>query len=182
MHPLRYNLFHQIHQGLRALLYHASLTVQQTDFTNASATAELKKLLEELLFLFDGHAHTEDNLVFTMIQEQAPELVAGFEAQHEEDAQLGIALHNAIAQLGIAVTADEKIIAGQSIQKALNAFTAFNLTHMAAEEGIVKETIWLYYSDEELHRKTAEIVAGLDPAKNARYSFWMLKGLGPTRS
>lgn len=35
MNPLtRYNPFHQIHQGLRAMLYHCSLQVQHANFAD----------------------------------------------------------------------------------------------------------------------------------------------------
>lgn len=178
MTSLRYNFFHQIHQGLRALLYQASLTVQQTDFKNSIASAETKKTLNELLLLFDSHAHTEDTLVFPMIQEHAPELVADFEQQHEIDSRLGEQLRNTIEQHDAAVSDVEKLVAGKAIQGALAGFTAFNLNHMLKEETEVAEVIWRHYSDEVLHNKTAEIVANLTPEKNMRYSFWMLKGLG----
>jgi hypothetical protein len=173
----RYNPFHQIHQGLRAMLYHCSLQVQHTDFaddTNASVTINS---LKELIWLFESHAHTEDTKVFSLIQEIAPEVIADFEKQHDKDHMLAAHLQGCIEQYEVAVKTSDKIFAGRQLQFSLAEFTAFNLSHMNMEEVIIKEIFWQHFTDEQMHALTMEIVAGLPPEKNARYSYWMLKGL-----
>ncbi|MES2003637.1 MAG: hemerythrin domain-containing protein [Bacteroidota bacterium] len=177
MQTLRFNLFHQIHQALRALLYHASITVQHTDFTQAEQSQKTITMLEQLVAFFEGHAHTEDTLVFPMLAAIAPEVIANFEAQHEEDHRLGDELVNSIALCKDAATAVEQIMAGTKLQRALNAFTAFNLTHMNQEETIVLDLIHAHYTDAQLFEKEMEIVASLSPEKKAFSAYWMLKGL-----
>lgn len=176
-HETRYNPFHQIHQGLRAMLYHCSLAVQHTNFTDDTASATTIASLKELIWLFEGHAHTEDTKVFSLIRNIAPDIVDDFEQQHEKDHNLAAHLQGCIEQCEVAGKPSDKIFAGRQLQFSLAEFTAFNLSHMNMEEVIVKEVLWQHFTDDQLHQLTMEIVANLPPEKNARYSYWMLKGL-----
>ncbi len=176
-HPLRYNPFHQIHQGLRAMLYQCSLQVQHTNFADDAQAVETISLLKELIWLFEGHAHTEDTKVFTLIQDKAPEVITDFEKQHDKDHMLAAHLQSCIEQYELAGKTSDKLFAGRQIQFSLAEFTAFNLSHMNMEEVIIKEILFQHYTDEQLHLLTAEIVASLPPEKNTRYCYWMLKGL-----
>lgn len=176
-HETRYNPFHQIHQGLRAMLYHCSLEVQHTDFSDDNSAAITIASLKELIWLFESHAHTEDTKVFSLIQELAPDVVEDFEKQHDKDHMLAAHLQGCIEQYEEAGKPSDKIFAGRQLQFSLAEFTAFNLSHMNMEEVIIKELLWQHFTDEQLHALTMEIVANLPPEKNARYSYWMLKGL-----
>jgi len=177
MQQLRFNSFGQIHKGLKALLYHTALTLQHTDFTDDEQNQQAISLLKEVVLLFDGHAHTEDSLVFPMLNEVAPDLVAEFEKQHVRDHQLGEEMEAAIDQLEAAGSRAEKIKAGTQIQLAFTEFLAFNLSHMNQEETIINEKLWAHYSDDELMTIPQKVVATIPPEKNARYGYWMLKGL-----
>jgi hemerythrin-like domain-containing protein len=177
METVRFNPFHQVHQALRALLYHASITVQHTDFTKEAQAAKTIALLEELVSFFEAHAYKEDTQVFPLISKAAPELVADFEAQHEKDHELGEELVDAIHDCRNAVTDQEKILAGKKLQRALNGFTAFNLTHMNAEETVILDVLHREYTDEQLLEREQQIVASLTPAEKAFSGYWMLKGL-----
>lgn len=177
METVRFNPFHQVHQALRALLYHASITVQHTDFTQVAQATKTITLLEELVNFFEAHAHKEDTQVFPLIAAAAPELVADFEAQHEKDHELGEELVDALHDCRNAVADLEKKLAGRKLQRALNAFTAFNLTHMNAEETVVLDVLHREYTDAQLLEREQQIVASLTPAEKAFSGYWMLKGL-----
>lgn len=174
---MRINVFHQIHQALRALLYHASITVQQTDFTQKEETAKTLNLIQEMVNFFEGHAHTEDSLVFPMIASFAPEVVADFEKQHVTDHALGEELKRSIQDCLHAATDESKILGGIRLQRAVNAFTAFNLTHMGKEETEVLPLIHKHYTDEQMLEKEKEILQSLSDEKKAFSGYWMLKGL-----
>jgi hemerythrin-like domain-containing protein len=174
---MRINVFHQIHQALRALLYHVSITVQHTDFTQPEQTTKTVGLIREMVNFFEGHAHTEDSLVFPMIAKFAPEVVADFEKQHVTDHALGEELKRSIDNCMQAATHDSKIQAGIRLQRAVNAFTAFNLTHMGKEETEVLPLIHKHYTDEQILEKEKEIVQSLSDEKKAFSGYWMLKGL-----
>jgi hemerythrin-like domain-containing protein len=174
---IRFNPFHQVHQGLRALLYHASLTVQHTDFCNTYHTGATLSLLEDLIDIFEGHAHAEDSLLFPWISGHAPHVVEHFEQQHEADHQLGQALFHAMEQTSKAESSVEKISAGIKLQQALGEFTAFNLTHMNQEETVVLPIIWQHYNDEEILVKQMGITNSFSQEKKERMGYWMLKGM-----
>lgn len=177
MKTVRFNPFYQVHQALRALLYHASITVQHTDFTQAEQVDRTILLMKQLVDFFEAHAHKEDTMVFPLIAQAAPALVADFEAQHVKDHQLGEALESAITQCMTADSVTDKILAGRHLQRTLNAFTAFNLEHMNAEETQVLEVLHREYTDEVLLEKEQEIVAKLTPEEKSFSGYWMLKGL-----
>ncbi len=174
---MRINLFHQIHQALRALLYHASITIQHTDFTQPEQTAKTLNLIQEMVSFFEGHAHIEDRLVFPMIASFAPEVVADFEAQHITDHALGEELKRSIQGCSEAADKESQKLAGIRLQRSVNAFTAFNLTHMSKEETEVLPLIHKLYSDQQILEKEKEIVLSLSEEKKAFSGYWMLKGL-----
>lgn len=172
----RYNPFLQIHKGLRAMLYDTALNLQLADYGNVAATALVADQVQKVLWLFEGHAHVEDSQVFPLVAQHAPEVVADFEGQHEEDHALGEAVQEQLNQLASCSTASERKLAGLGLQQAFQNFVAFNLEHMVKEETIVAALLWQHYSDEQLHALTNEIVRNLPPEKNQHYTNWMILG------
>lgn len=177
MSTSRYNIFHPIHQGLRALMYHASISVQHNDFSNDAETAKTCQHLRQMLAFFEGHAHTEDERVFTLLNKVSPETVADFEAQHLEDHRLGEVLAEAITAVETAGSETAKWAAGRKLQYALADFTAFNLTHMNKEESIVLDLLHAHYTDEQLLETEQGILDSLPLDKKQYGAYWMLKGL-----
>ena len=177
MQLLRYNPFNQIHKALRALLYDTALQIQRVDFSDDDATEIVLENVELVILLFEGHAHVEDTMVFPLIKDTAPSIVASFEAQHEEDHSLAELLSHSVKCCRKAARLDEKLFAGRGLLLAFNDFLAFNVKHMNEEETLVNGYLWKYFSDEELMEHTKKIAAAIPPEKNMHYSKWMLKGL-----
>jgi len=71
----RYNGFTLIHKALRALLYDAALTLQQTYFADIEEAEPAIEKVETVLFLFERHAHHEDRFVLPAIVTYEPRLV-----------------------------------------------------------------------------------------------------------
>lgn len=177
MEQIRFNPFHQVHQALRALLYHVSLSVQHTDFANQAQSEKTLSLVEQMVLFFDGHAHTEDSLVFPMIAAISPGVVEDFEAQHEKDHALGEALSAAVKDCRSATGLVARHRAGRELQRTLTEFCAFNLSHMNQEETRVLSILHENFSDDDLYAKEMEIVASLSREKKQLSGFWMLRGL-----
>lgn len=177
MHVLRFNPFGQVHKGLRALLYDTALLIQHTDFTaeeEAMVVVERVKLVSRL---FAHHASIEDSQVFPMIKEQAPEIVADFEAQHQTDHQLSQALDRCLLLFTETNTPEQNRYAGNELLQSFNAFLAFNVEHMRKEETSLNGCLWRYYTDADLLKKVQEIIAAIPPEENKHFLFWMLKGM-----
>jgi hypothetical protein len=173
----RYNAFMQIHKGLRAMLYNTAITIQQCDFRDADAATSVVKKVENVIRLFEGHAHTEDTKVFPMVEAFAPQLVADFEQQHVQDHALGEALQQTLDVLKTARDAESRKIAAIALSQAFECFMAFNLEHMVKEETIINALLWEHYTDADLHALTAKIVQSLPMEMNMLYSYWMIAGI-----
>jgi Hemerythrin HHE cation binding domain len=173
----RYNIFYQVHKGLRALLYETALLLQHTDFTNAGEVEQAIEQLQTMVELFDKHAHTEDTLVFAAITPYEPSLVNAFEQEHEQDHALGSRINGIILSYAYAVSSSDQYETGKSINQAFIDFMIFNLNHMAKEEDIINKALWKHYSDAALHGITQKIIAGIPQPSMALFSQWMMRGL-----
>jgi hemerythrin-like domain-containing protein len=177
MQTLRFNAFNQIHKGLRALLYDTALLIQHTDFTNEQETAAVINQVQLVNKMFGHHAHIEDNMVFPLLNDYAPEVVADFEKQHQTDHQLSEGLERCLALFNETNSEVQNTWAGNELLQSFNAFLAFNVEHMKNEETIINSILWKHYTDAQLLQKVQEIGASIPPDENAVHASWMLKGL-----
>jgi hemerythrin-like domain-containing protein len=177
MQILRFNPFGQIHKGLRALLYDTALLLQHTNFTieeEIDLAVERVKLVNTL---FEHHAHIEDSRIFPLIQSFAPHIVDDFEAQHQKDHELSEGLERCFALFTETNNAAQNRWAGNELLQSFNAFLAFNVEHMKAEETVINGCLWRHFTDEELLKKVQEISASIPPEQNKLFIYWMLKGM-----
>ncbi|WP_207495948.1 hemerythrin domain-containing protein [Aridibaculum aurantiacum] len=173
----RYNTFKLVHKALRALLYDTALLVQQTDFADATATADILERLEYVVHHFEQHAHHEDNYIQPAVAAFDPQLAAAFEAEHEEDEMLGNQLKALIAMYRSLHTAAERINCGSAISKSFVDFMIFNLQHMAKEESDQNQVLWQNYTDEQIMDISRQIVSKIPPAEMMVSAKWMLRGI-----
>jgi len=173
----RYNSFNLIHKGLRALLYHTGLQLQQTDFTVEDEAENAINRVKEVIMLFEGHAHKEDHFILPAIAAYEPSVVATFEAEHVEDLELGEQLNNRIEKLENSESLLEKIVAGRELSEAFVSFMIFNLKHMAKEEDILNKILWRYYSDDEIKKIGTDISKAVEPWIQDFYLTWMIRGI-----
>lgn len=180
MKTLRFNIFNQIHKGLRALLYDTALAIQHTEFLQAEQARHAFDKVEKTLWLFDSHAHTEDELLFPLLQTFAPDIVMDFEQQHQRDHELSESLRLIIHSYAFVADDTEKLQCGILLQQAFDEFTAFNLQHMNREETIINEALWQHYADQDIAAIEKTIVASLPPDKAEFSGKWIMRGLNST--
>lgn len=173
----RYNIFYQIHKGLREMLYHTASLLQQTDFTDPEESAAAICQLEEVLFLFDKHAHTEDHFILPAIEKQEPSVATLFEEEHIEDHALSNRMSSLLHIFNHCTGEQEQVLAAGAIRCAFIEFMIFNLQHMAKEEIKLNALLWKYYADEELQMITQQIIAQIPADVMTRYSSWMIKAM-----
>jgi len=176
----RYNIFLQVHKGLRALLYETALQVQHTDFWNVEEGDNTIEAISDVVRLFEKHASTEDTLVFPSVEKYDPAVSDAFEQEHIKDHLLGELLTNAMTSYRTAAVITEKAEAGKRIQSAFIKFMVFNLEHMAKEEEVINPILWRHYSDAELMGITQVILAKLPQEDVIEMSRWMMRGLNNT--
>ena len=74
MQEQRYNVFNQIHKGLRGMLYDTAIRLQQTDFSRLEASTIVDQL-EQVLIFFDEHAENEDQFILPHIRKHNAQLI-----------------------------------------------------------------------------------------------------------
>ena len=166
MKTLRFNLFNQIHKGLRALLYNTAISIQHTEFLQADQARETFDKVKKTLWVFNSHAHAEDELLFPLLQTFAPDIVMDFEQQHQRDHELSESLRLIVHSYSFATDSSAKLKCGILLQQAFDEFTAFNLHHMSREETIINEALWQHYADQDIAAIEKTIVASLPPEKS----------------
>lgn len=173
----RYNLFYQIHKGLRTMLYETAIGLQQTDFCNEEETDAIAERISEVVVLFDKHAHSEDNNVLTAIESLEPSVASLFAEEHIKDHELSKRLTALVNMLTAVTGEDEKEELGSAIRVAFTEFVVFNLQHMAKEESELNKLLWDHFSDEELHAITMQIISQVPVDLLNAYNHWMMRGL-----
>lgn len=176
----RYNIFNQVHKGLRALLYETIIKLQQTDFADAADAEEAVQQVKIILDLFDEHAHTEDTFILPAIVEYEPSVVDMFAQEHVQDLALSNKLNGLLQASSLTVSAHAKREIGTAVCTAVFDFMLFNLSHMKKEEDVLNKLLWRYYDDEALHGITMNIIAHVSADKMPLYNKWMMRGLSNT--
>ncbi len=177
MNTSRYNSFNQVHKGLRALLYETALKIQQTDMSQAEAAEPVILQIEEVLFLFESHAHGEDHYFNEPLEKTNPEVATLFEKEHIEDHRLANVLSSLIASYKQATTPQARAEKGKHLFYAFNEFIAFNLYHMNKEEIELNAALWERYSDTEIKSIEQTLIQNIPPQKMAQYAKWMIRGI-----
>lgn len=177
MQQSRYNIFNQIHKGLRAMLYDTALRIQQTDFTQEEQAVPTIRQLEKVLAYFDKHADHEDEFILPAIRKHARLLVKELEGEHTTDRALSVSLQKHIREWLISQHAAAKRKAGLHMLYDFNAFIAFNLYHMNKEELLFNQVLWEHYTDEEIFLIDHALVASVSPDLLMAVSRWMMRGI-----
>ena len=93
----RYNVFNNIHKGLRGMLFSTQIKWQQTDFTLPEAKGIVTDL-EKVLHIYDEHANHEDKFILANIIEKEPQVAGALEEDHVTDHQLSDKLRELLSQ------------------------------------------------------------------------------------
>lgn len=177
MNTTRHNSFNQIHKGLRAQLYDTALKIQQTDMSQGEAAAPVIEQIEEVLFLFESHAHGEDHYFNEPLEKTNPEVASLFEKEHVEDHRLANVLTSLIASYKQATSPEARTEKGKHLFYAFNEFIAFNLYHMNKEEIELNAALWDRYTDSEIKSIEQTLVQSIPPQKMMKYAKWMIRGI-----
>ena len=175
----RYNVFKNIHKGLRTMLFSTQMKWQQTDFTSPEA-ASMVANLETVLYYYDQHAGHEDHFILSKIIQQEPQIAAALEEEHVVDHELSQNLRSLLNHWKDASSNETRESAAAAVFYALNEFIAFNLYHMNKEETILLPLLWKHFSDAEILGMQDNIVASINPEILIEESRWMMRSISDT--
>lgn len=176
----RYNIFNQVHKGLRAFLYDTALRVQQTDFQRAEEAIVALERMNDILHHFTRHALYVERFLFPFIREYNPVLTNTIKQQYQANIALAQRLRGFMTVYDHAVSSAEKTETGSALAKSFTGFLVANLEYMNREDSLLNNTLWRHYNDAELQGLEKEIVCNLAPKDLAVYSKWMVRGMSNT--
>ena len=173
----RYNIFKQIHKGLRAMLYDTAISLQLTDFSNTDEVEIALEKLGKTLAIFYEHAAQEDRFILPLIARFSPCLVEEFDSEHEKDEFMTHRINNLVNVYRNSDSGETRIEAGDTIGRAFNEFIAFNLYHMNKEEEMINPILWENYSDEGIKEIRRTLAASISADQVLVTSKWMMLGI-----
>jgi hypothetical protein len=171
----RFNVFNQIHKGLKAQLYHTALHLQQTDFSLKHEMIAALDKVKEVVTLFDEHADREDTYILPLVFEYEPAIWDAFEREHKTDLAVIKELMAVMQLLARATTSVDQVAGGRRLVKCFSAFMAIHLEQMEKEEAVLNNVLWRYYSDENLSGIQAEMIRTTTQTNAAVLYQWMTK-------
>jgi predicted ester cyclase len=177
-HAARFDLYGQVHKGLRAFMCDTLVELGKLDSGNDH---EVKRVLDQLDQLLDyclGHIAKEDTYVHAAMQERDPKAALIVSAEHKEHAA-AIEQLRAAAQ---AVACASGLMRDQAAGRMYGAFARFvaeNLEHMHLEESQHNGFLWAHFSDDELAGIHGAIMAATSPADMALGARWIVPFLTP---
>ena len=174
---LRYNIFNMIHKALRFKLYNTALTLQQTYFGDSTEATPAFDKINEVINAFEQHGHHEDTILMPVIAEFQVATIASFEKDHIDDRQLGEDLVHLQNIYHAAQTCTERIIAGSAICKAFVDYMIFNLQHMQREEIELNKLLWDNFTDDEIQKIDAQIIASIPAEEMALNVQWVMQAI-----
>jgi hemerythrin-like domain-containing protein len=177
MQEQRYNVFNQIHKGLRSMLYDTALRLQRTDFTQSDEANAAVEQLEQVLHFFDEHAENEDQFILPHVRKHNAQLIDELEKDHDIDHRLTQTLLGHIQEWKVAGLSEQKEAIGQRIFFAFNEFIAFNLYHMNKEENVLMYLLWKHYTDGEIRQMEGEILKSIPSQTLLTESRWMMRSI-----
>ncbi|HEV7331389.1 MAG TPA: hypothetical protein VGN63_10150 [Flavisolibacter sp.] len=173
----RYNLFHRIHKGLRALLYDTSILLQRTDFTIQEEARVAISRLQFVISLFEKYQDSEDQYVLPAITAYEPGIAVGFEQEHEETYLVVKKLEALLKDFASTSLPLEQVSIGNEMVALFEEFTLSAILQIGREEQLVNKMLWRYYSDSELQKIALKIIRETETSTVSPYSKWMIRGL-----
>jgi iron-sulfur cluster repair protein YtfE (RIC family) len=140
----RLDVYTAVHKMQRARLFTLTVETGRTDPADTVTTARLAAAVDTLAAEIVAHGEHEERFVHPLLRAHAPELADALDAAHVElDARLGQLRQVASAYASAPGDPNE-------LYRALAAFTATYLGHLAVEEGEALPALWGGCTDEEL--------------------------------
>jgi hypothetical protein len=143
----RLDVYTAVHKMHRARLFSLTVEAGKADPADTVTTTKLAAAVDALAAELAAHAEHEDRFIHPLLRQKAPSLAASLDAAHVTlDARLG---H--LRQVASAASAPARPAADPNdLYRALAAFTAAYLEHLAVEEGEALPALWDRCTDEEL--------------------------------
>jgi len=172
----RFDMYAQIHKGLRSFMMHTLEKVGRMDAWDECETEEALAQLRALLGLCRVHLEKENSFVHAAMEARRPGSTARIALEHVHHLRSLEALEAAAREVARAAGA-ERDAAALRLYRALALFVAENFEHMHAEETGNNAVLWEDHDDAELAAIHHAIVASIAPDQAMLVGRWMLPAM-----
>lgn len=172
----RYDMYAQIHKGLRSFMADTLCRIGRIDPWDEVELAEGAAQLRGLLALCRGHLEHENDFVHAAMEARRPGSAAQAAHEHVHHLRSIEALEADLAALERA-QGGTRAAAALELYRGLALFVAENLEHMHHEEIAHNSVLWDAYSDAELEAIEGALVASIAPDEMAAVARWMLPAM-----
>jgi hypothetical protein len=172
----RYDIYAQIHKGLRSFMADTLYRIGRLDAADELELAEGAAQLRGLLALCRGHLEHENEFLHTAMEARRRGSAAQAAGEHVHHLRSIEALEAELAALERA-PGEARAEAALELYRSLALFVAENLEHMHHEETAHNAVLWDAYSDAELEAIERALVASVAPDEMAAVARWMLPAM-----
>jgi len=168
------------------MIYDTGTQVQTTDFADPVATEKACVRLEKdlktapsscVLCFLSRHADDENTHIFGVMKSYEPEMVSTLLKEHEEIEKEMDAILKASKDLQTTTNREARITKGLELNRMLNGFFAYYITHMNKEEATILPATQKYLTDEQLGSIRAKVTMSLPPDRAPILLGWIIKSL-----
>jgi hypothetical protein len=181
------DLFTPIHKAVRSMIYSLGGRLQTADFSDKIASAALLVDLQHeftnavsascVLCLLHAHAGHEEAGIFPSMQSIDPGLIRALIDDHQEIRRRLTSITKRAEELGATDPPAQRLLLGAQINREVNEFFAFYLTHMNKEEVTIVPEMKEHFTDAQLGAMQGAIMGSMPPERAASYLKWMLPSL-----
>jgi hypothetical protein len=172
----RYDIYQQIHKGLRSFMTHVLEQLGRMDVWDECETVEALAQLRALLGLCRSHLDKENEFLHVAMEARRPGSSAKIALEHAHHEHAIESLAAAAREVEHAAGA-ARAAAALRLYRALALFVAENFEHMHAEETVNNAVLWEDYDDAELAGIERAIVASVGPEEAMLVGRWMLPAM-----
>lgn len=175
----RLDVYTAVHKMHRARLFSLTVEAGKADPADTVTMTRLAAATDALAAELAAHADHEDRFIHPLLRQNAPSLAARLDAAHATlDARLGRLRQ--IASAAAASGAPQDPAADpNALYRALAAFTAAYLEHLAVEEGEALPALWDSCTNEELSGILASFRGSRSDTENLTSLLAQLATLSP---
>ncbi len=171
----RIDFYTKVHKALRASLFELSQRAAATDYRDPRALQALTEALGGLLARLSSHESHEARFIHPLLEAKTGNGRGAFDADHEALEEEQLRLARVLAGVST-LPVDQRASEGLAFYRALNAFLARYLEHLAREEGAMP-LLWEHCSDDELRSVMVRFGASRPLNEALADMGWMLPAL-----
>lgn len=175
----RYDIYGNIHKGLRRTQCLLLARLGCNDFGNGETTEKLLADMRRLLSMAAAHVKHEDTEIHAALHRRGVE-TGLVDEQHDDHRAAFQVLEDKIVAVETASGA-ARTEAGRGLYLAMAAYIADDFAHMHEEETVLCPILWQTFSDDELLGIEMRIISALPPEENMAFTRMMLPAMNPAQ-